>query len=247
MATPAVAYSTRKLRTAYSGACLRVRRSSDSTEQDIGFSGGKLDTAALLSFVGAGDGFVTTWYDQSGNGRDATQATAAKQMYVVQAGATVAFGAQGDVAILNPAENRFLGYTLASLIAPPYSSLFVARLIVSAGGVAWNTGNAVYWQLSDGAATKWFDGTGAQPQVTPNTNARAFAAMLATGDKRMRSSAGLTTTAGTAPSNIGTTGHFVGTYADGYATPQNASYHTCAIWSGSIDVDATYTAAAAWL
>lgn len=60
------AYSLRKLRTAYTGAAIRVRRSSDNTEQDIGFVGVDLDTASLLSFVGAGDGFVNRWYDQQG-------------------------------------------------------------------------------------------------------------------------------------------------------------------------------------
>ena len=50
----AAAYSLRKLRAAYSGAAVRVRRSSDNTEQDIGFTAqGELDTASLLSFVNA--------------------------------------------------------------------------------------------------------------------------------------------------------------------------------------------------
>jgi hypothetical protein len=51
--SPSVAYSTRKLRAAYAGAALRVQRSSDSTQQDIGFSAnGQLNTTALLAFVG---------------------------------------------------------------------------------------------------------------------------------------------------------------------------------------------------
>ena len=49
----AVAYSLRKLRSAYIGSAVRVRRSSDNTEQDIGFTTeGELDTTSLLSFVG---------------------------------------------------------------------------------------------------------------------------------------------------------------------------------------------------
>jgi hypothetical protein len=47
---------------------------------------GDLDTAALLAFVGAGNGFVTTWYDQSGNGRNATQTTAGQQPQIVSNG-----------------------------------------------------------------------------------------------------------------------------------------------------------------
>src|ERR1035437_266792 len=69
--TPVAAYSLRKLRTAYAGALIRVRRSSDNAEQDISPSGsgcGPLDTAALTTFIGVNSGFVKTWYDQSGNG-----------------------------------------------------------------------------------------------------------------------------------------------------------------------------------
>ena len=79
----AVAYSLRKLRTDYSGNAIRVRRSSDNTEQNIGFVGNDLDTASLLTFCGAGNGFITTWYDQSTNANNSTQATAANQAQVV--------------------------------------------------------------------------------------------------------------------------------------------------------------------
>ena len=83
----AAAYSVRKLRAAYTGSAIRVRRSSDNTEQNIGFDGnGNLDESALTTFVGANNGFVTTFYDQSGNGRDATQTTAANQPRIVNSG-----------------------------------------------------------------------------------------------------------------------------------------------------------------
>ena len=86
----AVAYSLRKLRTAYAGSAIRVRRSSDNTEQDIGFdANGNLDTVALLLFCGVGNGFVTTWYDQSGNANNATQATAAAQPQIVSSGVVI--------------------------------------------------------------------------------------------------------------------------------------------------------------
>lgn len=80
------AYSLRKLRRKYAGAAIRVRRSSDNIERDIGFVNNVLDTIALLNFVGAGNGFIPTWYDQSGNGRNATQATANNQPRIVNAG-----------------------------------------------------------------------------------------------------------------------------------------------------------------
>ena len=79
-------YSLRRMRADYAGFCIRVRRSSDNTELNIGFVGNVINTAALLAFVGAGDGFVVTKYDQSGNAFNATQATAANQPRIVSAG-----------------------------------------------------------------------------------------------------------------------------------------------------------------
>ena len=81
------AYSLRKLRTAYAGSAIRVRESGLNTEADIGFdANGNLDTAALLAHCGANDGFVTTWYDQSGNANNYTQAGASSQPIIVFAG-----------------------------------------------------------------------------------------------------------------------------------------------------------------
>ena len=85
----AVAYSLRKVYSTYEGSAINVRRSSDNATQDIGFDGYVLDEAALLSFVGAGNGFVTTWYDQSGNGNNATQTLAAEQSLLVSSGSVL--------------------------------------------------------------------------------------------------------------------------------------------------------------
>jgi hypothetical protein len=86
----AAAYSLRKLTFTYQGSAIRVRRSSDNIEQDIGFdSNGNLNTAALLAFCSGTNGFVTTWYDQSGNGRDATQSTGANQPQIVSSGSVI--------------------------------------------------------------------------------------------------------------------------------------------------------------
>ena len=75
----AAAYSLRQLRTAYTGDAVRVRRSNDNAEADIGFSNGELDTAALAAHCGSNDGFVKTLYDQSGNTDDATQTSTSNQ------------------------------------------------------------------------------------------------------------------------------------------------------------------------
>jgi hypothetical protein len=84
----------RRLRAAYTGAIIRVRRSSDNTEQDFSGSGatGAVDTAVVAAFCGAGNGFLTTIYDQSGNGRNLTQSTTTKQPAVVESGVAVTAG-----------------------------------------------------------------------------------------------------------------------------------------------------------
>lgn len=80
------AYGLRKLRGAYAGNCLRLRRSSDNAEQDFGFAGGWLDTAAIASWLGGASGYAAAWYDQSGNALDVAQAAAANQpLYVASA------------------------------------------------------------------------------------------------------------------------------------------------------------------
>lgn len=85
----AAAYSLRKLRSAYTGSAIQVRRSSDNTTQDIGFVNNVLDTSSLTTFCGSGNGFVTTWYDQSGNSRNATQSTAQNQPQIVSSGSVI--------------------------------------------------------------------------------------------------------------------------------------------------------------
>lgn len=81
------AYSLRKLRTAYAGSAIKVRRSSDNTTQDIGFDGsGNLDTSALATFVSSNSAFIDTWYDQTTNADHLVQATTSKQPRIRNAG-----------------------------------------------------------------------------------------------------------------------------------------------------------------
>ncbi len=77
---------TRVLKSKYKGPLIRVRRSSDSAEMDIGSIAGMLDTSALLQFSGADSCYVKTMYDQSGSGRNFQRSTAAYQPLIVIAG-----------------------------------------------------------------------------------------------------------------------------------------------------------------
>ena len=95
------AYSVRKLRTAYTGSAMRIRRHSDNVEQDIGFdSNGDLDTAAITSFVGANSASVVTWYEQSGQAStyNLTQPTTSRQPRITDSSGNV-FTLNGKPAI----------------------------------------------------------------------------------------------------------------------------------------------------
>lgn len=84
----AALYGLKRFLTSYTGSLIRLRRDSDNAESDFGYveATGLLDTAAIVTWLGGANGFIVKWYDQSGNSRDAAQATAANQpAYVASA------------------------------------------------------------------------------------------------------------------------------------------------------------------
>jgi hypothetical protein len=127
---PIAAYSLRKLSptAVYSGPAIKVRRSSDNTELDINFitsdANAGIDTAALLSFVGAGNGFITTWYNQDGSGNNATQATAVSQPIIVSGGTLLTLS--GVPRIDFDGTNDFLTIPTINFAASNYQS-FVGK------------------------------------------------------------------------------------------------------------------------
>lgn len=136
------AYSLRKLRTGHTGNAIRVRRSSDNAELDIGFEGnGMLNTAALLSFAGAGDAFVVTMYDQSGNSRDVVQGTASSQPKIVNAGALYTINSR--VYFYNDATDFLQGPDLMGGSASEFAVCMVIQTYATSNGAFGNIG----WRL----------------------------------------------------------------------------------------------------
>jgi len=75
-----MAFSVRLLRTAHTGGCMTVREAGSGGTQDIGFDSlGHLDQDAIATHCGSNDGYVSAWFDQSGNGHDMIQATPGNQ------------------------------------------------------------------------------------------------------------------------------------------------------------------------
>jgi hypothetical protein len=143
----AAAYSLRKLRTAYTGSAIEVRRTNNDVA-DIGFtSTGELDTAALLAFTGTGaldNGFVTKWYDQSGNGRNATQTIALNQPQIVSSGSVLTIN--GKPRIDFDGTNDTLSITSFTGASANYNS-FVGRRNSAGRRLMGLAGNQYLWAL----------------------------------------------------------------------------------------------------
>jgi hypothetical protein len=125
----AAAYSFRKLRTAYTGNCIRVYSTGAGTpSMDIGFVNNVLDTATLLAFIGVNNGIVTTWYDQSGNGNNISQINTNNAGLIVQSGILITDGGK-------PAMTRIGDYVLLTPIVPnsSYAGFSVMSRITSNG------------------------------------------------------------------------------------------------------------------
>jgi hypothetical protein len=129
------AYSVRKIRGAYTGDAMRIREDSGNTETDIGFdSNGDLDTAAIASHCGSANGYVVTWYDQSGNGNHAAAAVTTKQPQIYDGSSVITDN--GRPAIKSDGTDDGLSCTLSAAVAQPISvSTVVTDLF--AGGTAY--------------------------------------------------------------------------------------------------------------
>jgi len=151
----AAAYSLRLLRNEYAGSAIRVRRSNDNAEQDIAFdNSGNLDTSALTTFVGGNNGFVTIWYDQSGNANHATQTTSANQPKIYDSSSTV-ITENGKPAMTFDGSNDTLrcgaAFTEVSYISAVYENNDTAtfRTILGADATLTSYGS-FYFQSSRG-------------------------------------------------------------------------------------------------
>jgi hypothetical protein len=126
------AYSLRRLSDQYSGPAIRVRRDSDNTEQNINLSRFGLDTTSLSNFVGSGTGYITTWYDQSGNGNHVYgNVGLTYQPTIVESGSIVL--QQGQPSIKFNGNQVLYSNTFNTTATSPFSILGV--MYITAGGL----------------------------------------------------------------------------------------------------------------
>lgn len=170
----AASYSLRKMRGTYTGYAIRVRRSSDNTTLDVGFKAdGTLDTTALLTFVGAGDGFVSIWYDQSTNGKNATQPASVNQPYIVVSGTLQTLNGKPSIYFDGSSSYLDCGYlnggtkpaNYSTWISANFTAFSVTRVIFSSGDAA-GQGTAIYntFGVHPSAGFTMFGGSGTGTQ-----------------------------------------------------------------------------------
>lgn len=135
---PLVAYSLRKLRSAYTGRAVNITRASDSASTDIGFtSTGDFDTTTTGTFCSGTTCTVNTWYDQSGRGFDAI-CTASPVIYT--GGAVVTSGSTGRAAI------SFNGTTQYCNTPPSFFYFGIYGTAEGVGNLATGTANSSEFQ-----------------------------------------------------------------------------------------------------
>lgn len=147
IAAPSVAYSLRKLRSAYSGAAFRARR-ADGAQMDIGFDAANcgFDESALLTFTGSSDAFIQTWYDQTTTANHVVQTTDAFQPRIVTGGVIEKENARNVLRFLG---NEFLP---GAALAIPSTSGHAYSIVLRP--VTYTNGNS-----NDGVGTYFLDRT----------------------------------------------------------------------------------------
>jgi hypothetical protein len=169
----AAAYSLRKLRSAYTGDAIRVRRASDNTEQNIGFVNNELDTASLTSFCSGTNGFVTTWYDQSGNGYNATQTTAGNQPQIVSSGSVITENGNPSVKF-DGTDDNLDANTLSTLFSGISKNYFFGLVAKSTNTVTGNKSAFSFGNSSTIGPFNWIgEGTSALNSVRIDIRADA--------------------------------------------------------------------------
>lgn len=150
LANAVFAGSLKKLTKTYHGYCIRVRRSSDNQEKDIGFAGNILDMNALISFVSTGNGFISILYDQSGKNNHAVQANSTYQPLIIQNGSFVLYN--NCPFIKNDGSNDYLRIPSLENTAFPQTEFSV---FMKAVNISSTSSGFFNWYIAN-SNTAWF-------------------------------------------------------------------------------------------
>jgi hypothetical protein len=168
---PVSAYALRRLTVKYTGPLVRVRRSSDNAEEDIKFTNqGLLDTAQLTAFIGANNGLVTTWYDQSPSRFPVTQATAAFQPTLVSSGTVNTINGKPTVAFLKSSTQYLDNTSAVSVLSSMAVASYTTATYAGYAGLVTDTNAIIYGLLGEDLTTQLYVLTGNHHVNGVNTN-----------------------------------------------------------------------------
>lgn len=227
----AAAYSLRKLRSAYTGSAIRVRRSSDNTEQNIGFTAlGNLDTSSLTSFCGSSNGFITTWYDQSGNARNATQTTAANQPQIVSSGSVLNINSKPSLKFDGSNDNLGINYKVnTNTIAIETVQKYNAGSGMSAM-IAESTGTLYFWADSATTFANYYQGYN---RTTFNTNQLIQSFYMQTGGGGFYQNGSSTATFSQGGNGASSLNLCIGDYSNNGGLAANCNFQEFIIWESN--------------
>jgi hypothetical protein len=100
-----VALSFRRLRTAWTGGAVDVRRSNNNAVATIGFSGENYNAADQTTHLAGNDGLISSWLNQAGNGLHATQTTNANQPRVSAGGTAEVLGTRQAARLIHSSQH----------------------------------------------------------------------------------------------------------------------------------------------
>lgn len=144
----------RRLLASYTGPLCRIRRSSDSTETDIAYTGlNVINSAAAVSFAGAGSAFISKIYDQSAGANHLVQAISTAQPRIVNAGvfdgkAVFDGTASAMQSIGNSGTPGAISLFIKGVLRSFASTAVMAELTTNTGSVAGENGMAYYCSSS---------------------------------------------------------------------------------------------------
>jgi len=182
----AAAYSLRLLRRAYASDVILARRSSDNAE--LGFTATEIADGTLASWAGANDAFVKTWYDQSGNARNATMTTSANQPKIVSSGSLVTENGKPAMEFDGTSDSfdvpdaalptaSFFCHAVTNLTSKTSAAMIIGRV--------YNFGAFYVSVNANNAATNASKLRAAVGNYTASTEAPAFSSLNANGGQKL--------------------------------------------------------------
>ena len=140
----AAAYSLQKLKATTTNV-IKARRSSDDAE--LNFTAEEITDGTLTTWTGAGDGFVQTIYDQSGEGNNATQTTANSQPKIVSSGSVILENGKPAMTF-DGSSDHFLVWN--NTTAPTvYQNMSDAITVLAVEKATVITGSSINWRTAN--------------------------------------------------------------------------------------------------